>query len=453
MEMFSKDEFFEQPPSPTRSSSHLPTIPEAVTELDSEGLDASHAEEEMWATDDEGSNDNEKSISVAQDGRMKTDGDSSDENEDAADVDIRDWEPPNWKFNLYAIGNRSSQWVMDSQAQRWLATRMYHFDNIRGPDGVSMRVYRTRMKRKIKDKKAELIEELYQHWKTPHTFDYLLGENPSKLELKQAYRRVSTKLNALIGNRGQISKRGPDIFKILFEQVRRPSAKDIWAHEQEAIVGPMVIEEMVKNKWKPSMLRQKTLPIQMKARKKVFNRLPEAEKQIWRAKAATWEPKPLTQKELFAALPKLLFTFGDAVRKYLKWTIFIWAGGLTDTGKPASIREEWYDEDDADTQALLDSKEYQAVNTVFNGVLARKHKLPIEEVQTMLPYRPRIPNSIIPQGVPLLKDMIEYDPATNNVLTDSDTLIKALTLYLQDTYALVPTVDGKKRKGKQLIPP
>ncbi|KIJ32910.1 hypothetical protein M422DRAFT_783306 [Sphaerobolus stellatus SS14] len=341
---------------------------------------------------------------------------------------------------------------------------MYHFDNICGPDGVSMRVYQSRMKKKIKDKKAELIEELYQHWKTPHTFDYLLGDNPSKLELKQAHRRVSAKLNALIGNRGQISKHGPDVFKILFEQVRRPSAKDIWAHEQEAIVGLMVLEEMVNNKWKPSMSRQKTLPIQMKARKKVFNRLPEAEKQIWRAKAAAWEPKPLIQKELFAALPKLLFTFGDTVRKYLKWTIFIWAGGLTDTGKAASIRLsslfalwvfiiEWYDEDDADTQALLDSKEYQAVDTVFNGVLARKHKLPIEEVQTMLPYCPRIPNSIIPQGVPLLKDMIEYDPATNSVLTDNDTLIKALTLYLQDMYALVPTVDGKKRKGKQLIPP
>ncbi|KIJ28449.1 hypothetical protein M422DRAFT_54597 [Sphaerobolus stellatus SS14] len=201
------------------------------------------------------------------------------------------------------------------------------------------------------------------------------------------------------------------------------------------------------------MSHQKTLPIQMKARRIVFNRLPEEEKKKWRAKAEAWEAKPLSQKELFIALPKLLFTFGDAVRKHLKWSIFIWAGGLTDTGKPASLREEWYDEDDAETQVFLASKEYQAVDTVFNGVVARRHNVPLDDVQVMLPYRPRIPNAFVPQGVPLLKDMLEYDVTSNKVLSDNETIVEALKLYLLDTYSLVPMPDGRKRKGKELIPP
>ncbi|KIJ28450.1 hypothetical protein M422DRAFT_270226, partial [Sphaerobolus stellatus SS14] len=165
------------------------------------------------------------------------------DDDEEADVDIRNWEPPHWKFDLFAIGNRNNQWVMDSRAQHWLATRMHRFNSIRGPEGVTMRVYHKRMKYKTKKRKEALIEELYGHWKTPHTFKYLLGKNPGKEELKQAHRRVHAKVNALIAGRGKVSRCGPDVFRMLFERMRRPSAKELWAHEEEATAGPLSLQK------------------------------------------------------------------------------------------------------------------------------------------------------------------------------------------------------------------
>ncbi|KIJ47668.1 hypothetical protein M422DRAFT_248677 [Sphaerobolus stellatus SS14] len=374
--------------------------------------------------------------------------DEGQDSDDEADMDMRNYNSPDLKWNLFRLSNRNKQWIMDTRAQCFFATRLYRFDNLRGP-GVGSHVYRLRMKKKMSDTKDTLIKELLDHWEQPHKFEYLLGPNPSKEELKKANRKIRSKLNSLLTGRTKVTRHGPDIFKMLFERARQPSAKELWAHEEEATAGLLVLMQMIEDKWKPSMSHQKILPIQMTAHKKVFNRLPEEEKKKWYAKAEAWEAKPLTQKDMFLTLPKLFFAFGDALRKHLNWSVFIWAGGLTDTGAPASLREEWYDEDDTETQVLLGSKEYQAVDTVLNGLLARRQK----DVQIMLPYHPRIPNAFIPIGVPLLKDMIEYDITMNKILTDPDTLVEALKTYLLDTYALVPMQDGKKRKGKHLIPP
>jgi len=82
-----------------------------------------------------------------------------------------------------------------------------------------------------------------------------------------------------------------DLFDLIFARERRPSGKDVWAQEQPGIAGPLEREEMVRLGWdEEKATRQETLPLQGKARKHVFAKLPDEERDKYIDIAAAWKP-------------------------------------------------------------------------------------------------------------------------------------------------------------------
>ncbi|KIJ27803.1 hypothetical protein M422DRAFT_270992 [Sphaerobolus stellatus SS14] len=217
---------------------------------------------------------------------------------------------------------------------------------------------------------------------------------------------------------------------MMFDRVRRPIPRDIWYQENEEEVGPLVRDEMIVLGWTPATSRQQTLPIEMAARKKVFEALPDEEQEKYSDKAAAWKPKEPTREELLLALPKLLFTIGDSMRKVLGWSFFIWAGGPNAEGKPSVLQGV-------------------ALNTAWLGNIAAKSKVPIAEVQIIQPYRPKVA-SFVPRGLPRLMDVLEWNEETQTAKGDEPSLEAALNNYFNDLWALVPpeTNENRKNKGK-----
>jgi len=106
---------------------------------------------------------------------------------------------------------------------------------------------------------------------------------------RMCFQRLLVKISGLIRAREEPS-RPADIFDLLFARERRPSAKDSWFQANSDVAGQLEREEMVRMGWKPEMGRQETFPIQSRARKAAFARLPEDEKEHWRQVARDWVP-------------------------------------------------------------------------------------------------------------------------------------------------------------------
>ena len=49
-----------------------------------------------------------------------------------------------------------------------------------------------------------------------------------------------------------------------------------------------------------------------------------------------------------------------------------------------------------------------------------------------MPYRPRILNTLLSNGVTLLKDMVEYDEHEDKVITEGRLLDDALKVYMEN---------------------
>ncbi|KIJ41748.1 hypothetical protein M422DRAFT_255058 [Sphaerobolus stellatus SS14] len=329
-----------------------------------------------------------------------------------------------------------------------------------GLEGCSQSLFDTRMRKKVRELKLKLRDELYAKFSCPYDYKYMLGPNPSVAALalaEEPLQRIIKRIGSLL--RADIDKDpSANFFKMMFDRVRRPIPRDIWYQENEEEVGPLVRDEMIVLGWNPATSRQQTLPIEMAARKKVFEALPDEEQEKYLDKAAAWKPKEPT-RELLLALPKLLFTIGDSMRKVLGWSFFIWAGGLNAEGKPSVLHEEWLDNNDPDTQAFLTSKEFKALNTAWLKNIAAKSKVPIAEVQIIQPYRPKVA-FFVPRGPPRLMDVLEWNKETQTAKGDEPSFEAALNNYFNDLWPLVPPatdenrkIKGKGKKAAKRVPP
>jgi len=220
-------------------------------------------------------------------------------------------EPPDYtSWHLFFQTNRGEQWSIHPYGIKWLVSRFYRFENLLGLEGCSQSLFDTCMRKKVRELKIKLRDELYAKFSRPYDYTYMLGDNPSVAALALAEEvsfscslicYPSCLLQRIIKRIGSLLRSDVDrdpsanFFKMMFDRVRRPIPRDIWYQENEEEVGPLVRDKMIELGWTPATSRQKTLPTEMAARKEVFESLPDEDQEKYLDKAAAWKPKEPTR--------------------------------------------------------------------------------------------------------------------------------------------------------------
>jgi len=98
-------------------------------------------------------------------------------------------EPPNWDFVLFYKYSRKEQWAVDDRVIKWAVSRFYQYDNIRGPEGLTERLFNRRLRGKRKEWKQKLVDTVLSKFCLPgekYDYSYIIGEDASAKELAKA---------------------------------------------------------------------------------------------------------------------------------------------------------------------------------------------------------------------------------------------------------------------------
>ena len=98
-------------------------------------------------------------------------------------------EPPHWNFVLFYKYSRKEQWAVDDRGIKWVVSRFYRYDNIRGPEGLPERLFNKQLRAKQKQLKNELALELLSKFCAEgeeYDYSYIVGDHPCATDLAKA---------------------------------------------------------------------------------------------------------------------------------------------------------------------------------------------------------------------------------------------------------------------------
>ncbi|KIJ52309.1 hypothetical protein M422DRAFT_43205 [Sphaerobolus stellatus SS14] len=339
--------------------------------------------------------------------------DKNDEGEgDEEEEGEEEEEPPSWDISPFIFTNRK-QWAVHPTGVMWLWDKLHELDNLAIPKGLPPNIHKARMKKKLADQKKDIAKRYID--KFPNfKWESVTGNDSSKKAESLAQNRVFVKIGRLFTQRSAPPK-PQNMFDLIF-------VKDMWAQNQTEEGNQAEREEMFADGWHEEMSRHKTLPLQVKVRKCLFQKLSLSEQRKWARAVACWHPTELSR--------------------------------LPDS-KSGMLKEGWFTPSDQHTIAFRTLKEYKAADIGFTAYFASKCEVTPEEVQVLEPFKPHVADPVyIPKDVLLLKDTVDIklNDTSFKILSSLPAIKKALDIYFSNTYALVPLQNGHERCAKSAKP-
>ncbi|KIJ52767.1 hypothetical protein M422DRAFT_242680 [Sphaerobolus stellatus SS14] len=228
-----------------------------------------------------------------------------------------------------------------------------------------------------------------------------------------------------------LSDKGADIIALMYKATRRAAAKDLWSRECPNY-AMLELEKMVERGWYKGMDHKVAFPEQMKVRSMLFDALPASERDYWEAKAVKTKDKNYSFEDVLTAMPKFFVLMGNALATRIGWYIEIRAAGIGLEGKPHFFIEKYKPLKQGtiiDYSRFKHSDEY---DKIWSQEVAEASHAGVE----------------VKQGQVMLRYSVEYD-AEGNVLTPEMDLRVSLSTYFDQTYVMVPSVQGRLKKAKK----
>ncbi|KIJ31904.1 hypothetical protein M422DRAFT_266402 [Sphaerobolus stellatus SS14] len=296
------------------------------------------------------------------------------------------------------------------------------YDKVEGRQGVSLAEYEKQLKSNhLKFKKA-LADEYMSHFKA-YNLTQLLPPNPSHSQQKATDNHVLKKIDNLFRDHHTKSGDPPDMMELLFRQVRKSTARDCWARS-DPTYKVKEAERMVINKWTPDMDHQVSSPIQMQARRELWDELSEEDKDKWEAEALRQKDIVPTREMLLGAMAELWALVGDAWVARNRWYLDIRTAGIGGDGLPHYFSLG---------SSLPESEAYDI--SLRKGV-ADFSKVKPADVKDVPTWKSKV---TMPKlgGRPLIKlsGMVLTDDK-GEIVTAEDTLREAIINYMNMTFAL-----------------
>ncbi|KIJ48957.1 hypothetical protein M422DRAFT_66297 [Sphaerobolus stellatus SS14] len=355
-----------------------------------------------------------------------------------------------WDFAPFVRTPGRPTWSVHPQGVRWLAARLPEFDKIEGPQGVTYDEYNIRLQ-ELRLKWKEGVQETYLKNFPAYNINNYLPHNPSAKQLRTAKRRVVTKLDNMLGGKKEKDGGIDDVITQVFHVAKRPTASTLWARSDKEAYARLEAAGMIKDGWTPDMDRQKSFPMQVKLRARLFRELPDEEQELWRAKARAMKPGQPERNDIILAFPKLFAMIGDSISSKTGWLVEIRAAGIGIEGGPRYFVERYKPVVDGIMVDYTSLPACEAYDQAFREGVANVHAVEVQSVQALPTWKPKIASLSEHVVIIRFSDMIALDNNLNIMSTHNE-VRESLCRYMEQTFALRDVVEetrGRRRKAKK----